>query len=128
MLAAGCGDARATNGVYRMDLRGLLREWPTDEQYAVTLWYAPVPLARLLADVEIMGRGLGSGAVMRVYSNQQEALTAVPALCAARGFELLPPYDRDGDDRGEEPIGIRPYGLYRFDIRARDDASTTPRP
>jgi hypothetical protein len=83
----------------------------SDERYAVTLWYASVPLAHLLADMDAIGQSLHGNQMMRVYTNQQEALTAVPALCAARGFVLLPtPTEEPGEG------DTRSYGRYRFDI------------
>jgi hypothetical protein len=86
----------------------------SDEQHAVTLWYSSVPLAQLLADVDTIGHALHGTAGMCVYTDWQEAVTAVPALCAARGYVCaLVPYGADELRLGD----IRPYGLYRFDIQ-----------
>lgn len=79
--------------------------------HTVVLWYPTAPLARLLRDIDILAQGLQEDAVMRVYSDSPEALTAVPDLCAAHGYTLLPyqPHDpREGD--------YRPFGQYHFDI------------
>jgi hypothetical protein len=94
-----------------MDYRGVLR---SDGRCAITLWYASVPLARLLTDVDTIARSLSGEAVMRVYSNRHESMTALPALCIARGHTCaLVPY-REGELREGD---VRPYGIYRFDVR-----------
>lgn len=92
------------------DYRGLPL---SDGQHTVTLWYVSVPLEQLLADIDTIGRALHGTAGMCVFTNHQETVTAVPALCAARGYTCaLIPYGsselREGD--------IRPFGRYRFYI------------
>ena len=62
----------------------------SDDRYAMTLWYPLAPLTQLLADVGALGQGLRGNAIMRVYTNQPQAPVALPALCAAHGFVLVP--------------------------------------
>lgn len=79
----------------------------------ITLHYAGVPLDTLLADVARFARSLAPAVVMRVYTDCDEALTAIPALCALCGAASTydPPRESREGDR-------RPYGRHCFDIRA----------
>jgi TusA-related sulfurtransferase len=82
-----------------------------DGKRAITLCYGPEPMERLLADAEIMARSLAGGAVLRVYTNDEEALTAVPTWCAQHGYVLL--LARKEEPREGDQL---PFGCYRFDI------------
>jgi hypothetical protein len=58
----------------------------SDGEHDVSLWYVSVPLEHLLADINTIGRALHATTGMRVFPDHQEAVTAVPALCAAHGY------------------------------------------
>jgi hypothetical protein len=68
---------------------------------------------KLLADVNALGKALRGTSAIRVYTSQEEALTALPSFCDSRGYActFLPNH---GDMTGEGDQ--RPYGRYRFDI------------
>lgn len=80
--------------------------------HAIVLWYPTAPLARLLRDMDTLAQGLHGDAVMRVYSDHPESQWAIPELCAARGYELLP-----GLPLGQLEGDHRPFGRYYFDIQ-----------
>lgn len=86
----------------------------SDGLHDITLWYVSVPMGQLLADIATIGHALRGTAGMRVFTDHPEAVTAVPALCAAHGFACtLVPYGNDELREGDS----RPYGRYRFSIR-----------
>ncbi|HEY7834354.1 MAG TPA: hypothetical protein VIG30_12335 [Ktedonobacterales bacterium] len=85
-----------------------------DGWHTITLWYVSVPLPQVLADIATIGPSLRGTAGMRVVTNHEEALAAVPALCASLGYAcaLVP----KGDDIYNEG-DPRPVGRYHFDIQ-----------
>ena len=86
----------------------------------MTLLYGGVALDRLLADVDTLARGLVDGAVLRVTFDDPEALSALAALCAERGYSLAPSQSdtgREGDRMGFGLFGHTAYGRLFYDIR-----------
>lgn len=79
----------------------------------ITLHYAVVPLDTLLADVAHFARSLGPAVIMRVYTDDDGALLALPALCASLGAACV-----CGPEQEERAGDRRPYGRFCFDIRA----------
>jgi hypothetical protein len=96
-------------------MRGMYRYMHfSDDVHDITLWYVSVPMEQLLADIEAIGRGLHGTTGMRVFTDHEEAVTVVPALCAAHGYACeLAPYSSDELREGDQ----RPYGRYCFFIR-----------
>ena len=86
----------------------------SDGQHTITLWYVSAPLPQVLADIATIGPALRGTSGMRVVTNHEEALAAVPALCASLGYTCALIPKGDGIYHEGDP---RPVGRYHFDIQ-----------
>ena len=60
-----------------------------DDEPAVELWYRDVGLARLMADVATIMRGVRPGEVLFLHTDTADAWEAVPAWCIAHGHQIV---------------------------------------
>src|SRR5262249_29857817 len=87
--ATGGAPGRDSGVRWRAMLRVGLATWAADDEPAVELGYRDVGLARLMADVATIMRGVRPGEVLFLHTDTADAWEAVPAWCIAHGHQIV---------------------------------------